>query len=98
MISKKEFKANCSFHEYGTGRNKINAIYYDYKSNAEEGFSGYKYMVSACVDDCLKAELIKEMYKWVILEKQNVPYWIDYKYAPTDKERFKISLSMKTRN
>jgi hypothetical protein len=54
-------------------------------------------MVSATVADCKKDELLQAMYNWVINEDQLIPYYIDYKYACTDKDRFKVQLTMKVR-
>ena len=98
MITKKEFKTKCSFHEYGRGKNKINTIYFDWHTSHEGNFAGYKYMVNAAVCDCKKDELLQAMYNWVIKEDQLIPYYIDYKYAATDKDRFKVQLTMKVKN
>ena len=84
-ISKKEFKERCSFHEYGRGYNKRNAIYYDYTKD------GFKYMVKADVTNCKKAELFNVLYNWVV--KEEIPdWWVVYRYAHTDNDRFKVAL------
>ncbi len=84
-MSKKDFKLKCSFHEYGRGKNKKNAIYFDYN------FHGYKYMVKANIEDCKRNELLNILYDWIF--NDIVPPWyVFYKYAPTDNERFKVSL------
>ena len=98
MITKKDFKTKCSFHEYGRGKNKINAIYFDWHTSHEGGFSGYKYMVSATVADCKKDELLQAMYNWINGLILQVPWYINYKYAATDKDRFKVQLTMKVRS
>jgi hypothetical protein len=85
-MTKKEFKSMCSFHEYGRGQNKHNAIYFDWKSS-----NGYKYMVKANVQDCLKSELLTALYNWIT--KQIQPDWfIEYRFAETDEKRFKVSI------
>lgn len=90
-MTKKEFKERCSFHVYGRGKNKRNAIYFDYKFEFKINANGYKYMVKADVEDELKSGLIKVLYNWVFNETQP-PWWVQYKYADTDQKRFKVSL------
>ena len=90
-MTKKEFKSECSFHEYGRGKKKRNAIYFDWKSDFKNNAVGFKYMVKADVQDCLRSELLNALYKWVTKLEQ--PDWyIQYKYAETDDKRFKVSL------
>lgn len=92
-MTKKEFKSRCSFHEYGRGQQKRNAIYFDWKTGETNGkfFAGFKYMVKSSVQNCLRNELFDAMYNWVTKEVQ--PTWyIDYKYADTDEKRFKVPL------
>lgn len=87
-ITKKGLKEKCSFHEYGRGQRKRNAIYFDKKEN------GFKYMVKAEVQDCKKAELFDIMYKWINgIEQPYSDYRIQYRYAGTDAERFKVALN-----
>ena len=88
-MTKKDFKLICSFHEYGSGSNKRNAIYFDYKCT--DNVQGYKYMVKASVSNVKKNELFNLFYDWVI-NKIQLPYYVEYRYALTDKERFKIKL------
>ena len=84
-ITKKEFKELCSFHEYGKGYKKRNAIYHGYTTD------GFKYMVKADVCNCKKAELFNVLYNWVVNEV--IPdWWVEYRYAHTDDKRFKVSL------
>lgn len=85
-MTKKEFKELCSFHEYGGGMKKRNAIYCGYKPEY-----GFKYMVKGSVINLKKNELFNVLYDWVMNEKQP-PYYVEYKYAHTDDERFKVSL------
>lgn len=90
-MTKKEFKSKCSFHEYGRGQNKRNAIYFDWKSDVKNNAVGFKFMVKANVQNCLKSELLEALYNWVTKGIQ--PDWyIEYKYADTDAKRFKVSL------
>jgi len=62
-ITKKEFKELCSFHEYGNGYKKRNAIYFGYKTNY-----GFKYMVKTSVENAKKNELFNILYNWVVNE------------------------------
>ena len=83
-MTKKEFKERCSVHEYGKGQKKRTAIYFDWSE-------GYKYMVKATVEDVKRPELFNILYDWVFNEIQ--PRWyVEYKYAFTDAERFKVSI------
>ena len=63
-MTKKDFKEQCSFHEYGYGKNKHNAIYFDWK-DTDTG-RGYKYGVAAAVEFETKAEPFNHFYDWVI--------------------------------
>ena len=91
-MTKKDFKEKCSFHQYGRGRNKRNAIYYDWKIDLKNDAVGYKFMVKSTVEDAKLNELFNVLYDWVINEV-DVPYWIQYKFADTEQKRFKVSLS-----
>lgn len=85
-MTKKTFKEMCSFHEYGSGRLKRNAIYFDRQPN------GFKFMVKANVVNISKQDLFNQLYDWVT-EKIQAPDWfVDYKYAKTDEERFKVPI------
>ena len=88
-MSKKSFKEMCSFHEYGKGKTKRNAIYFDWKEN-DEG-RGFKYMVKARVENATKKELFDVLYDWVANEVQP-PWYVEYRYAHVDEKRFKVSI------
>jgi hypothetical protein len=91
-MTKSDFKKECYTTIYKGNRIKINAIFFDWKqNNNKESFQGYKYMVKSNVLNCSKKELFDIMYNWVNNEVQP-PYYVLYKYAITDKERFKIPL------
>ncbi len=85
-MTKKEFKERCSFHVYGKGQKKRNAIYYDYLPSL-----GFKYMVKAEVRNSTKSELFDVLFDWVMHEVIP-PWWVDYRYAENDDKRFKVSL------
>jgi len=89
-MTKKNFKEKCSFHEYGRGKNKRNAIFFDWQSN-DKG-NGFKFMVKTKVCNFSKQELFNHLYDWVT-EKIQAPDWfVEYKYAKTDEERFKVPI------
>ena len=90
-MTKKAFKEMCSFHCYGKGQNKRNAIYYGWASEGHK-YAGFQYMVKASVERCSKAELFNALYDWVNGGILVVPYYVQYRYAQTDAERFKVSL------
>jgi len=97
-MTKKEFKEKCRFELYTNGRksSRVNAIYYDWKSEpqGETYIVGFKYMVYANVENCSKADLFKAFHNWVIKE-EHLPWYINYKYAETDSQRFKVPLSIR---
>lgn len=85
-MTKKEFKERCSFHAYGKGKEKRNAIFFDWKQP-----NGFKFMVKARVQFSKRNELFNILYDWVI--KGIEPDWyIQCKSAPTDQQRFKVPL------
>ena len=90
-MTQKQFKEDCSFHEYGRGQGKRNAIYYDWKSNFDNKAVGFRFMVKCSVADALKQELFKVLYDWVINE-QEPPWWVQYRFAEQEQDRFKVSL------
>jgi len=91
-MTKKEFKEHCSFHEYGNGQNKRNAIYYDWKSDFDNHAVGFRYMVKTGVQNALKSELFNELYDWVTGKIQQPSWWVEYRYAQTEQDRFKVSI------
>lgn len=94
-MTKKEFKEMCSFHTYRGHRTKINAIFFDWKTDKATGHSfGYKYMVSSNVENLSKAELFDYFYQWVTEKIVTLPWYINYRYADTDRNRFKVPLSL----
>jgi len=101
-MTKKEFKAGCNEQTY-TGWNghkiRINAFFFGWLSGEDmatgKRFAGYKYMVSTNVKNISKAKLFDLFYKWVE-NGENLPYYVDYKFAQFDIDRFKVSLSIKS--
>lgn len=89
-MTKKEFKERCSVHVYGKGKRKLNAIYFDWLSSGIK--SGYKFMVKTTIDLHNLTELRNIMYDWVIKDIEP-PYTVQYRYAMTDEDRFKVSLT-----
>ena len=88
-MTKKDFKENCYFQVF-TGRGvRINAIYFDYKSN-EHG-RGYKYGVATSTENSTKAELFDDFYKWI---NNNIylPHYVYSKVATYDSQRFKLEM------
>ncbi len=88
-MTQKDFKERCSFHQYGGGQRKKNAIFFDWKS--DEAGRGFKFMVKTSIQNNTRAELFKILWDWVINEIQP-DYFIDYKYAATDADRFKVPI------
>ena len=89
-ITKKDFKEQCNFQVF-TGRGiRINAIYFDYKS--DDFGRGYKYAAASGTENYTKAELLNEFYDWVI-KGVHMNYYVYSRFAQYDKQRFKLSLS-----
>lgn len=96
-MTKKELKNNCHSTVYTGGGNRINAFFFDWQKgdipNTNKIFVGYKYMVYANVRDLNKKDLFDIFYKW-IMGWETLPWYVKYKLAKTDEERFKVSLSL----
>jgi len=94
MTTKKEFKERCSFHLYtgvGYNRTKTNVIFFDWQDT--ENGRGFKYGVAADRTNCSKADLFKHLFEWVTKEV-SLPYYVRYKFAETDANRFKTPISL----
>jgi len=93
-MTKKDFKLICSFHVYGKGLNKTNAIYFDWKSkfSYDHNYAGFKYMVHSNVQRYNKQQLFDIAYLWFtqITYTPECPY----RFADTDEKRFKVSLTL----
>lgn len=94
-MTKKEFTQKCSFQAYAGHKVKINAIFFDWKSGDidDKYFAGFKYMVKANVRDITQKELFNMFYEW-IAKGTKLDYYVDYKFAENDLQRFKIPLSI----
>lgn len=90
-MTKKQFIERISYHNYGK-RNGFHAIYFDYAS--DKNYAGFKYMVSCRKEMSNKALLIKNMFDWVTQKINNLPYYIQTRYAETDEQRFKVKITM----
>jgi len=89
-MTKKELKEGCSFHEFGRGRNKVNAIYLEWKSN--EYGRGFKYGVACEIENATRAELFDYLYDWVV-NNVYLPYYVYSRFAQYDKQRFKAPIT-----
>ena len=95
-MTKKEFKEQCSFHEFGRGRNKVNAIYFDWQSN--EFGVGFKYGVAMEIENGTRADLFDELYEWVTSEgAKYLSHWIYSRVATYDSQRFKAPITFNYR-
>lgn len=85
-MTKKEFKELCDFHVYGSGKKKRNAIYYN------RGVNGFTHMVKTSVQNYKKAELFNILYDWVTGVISEPDYYVEYRYAKTEAEQFKVKI------
>jgi nicotinamide mononucleotide adenylyltransferase len=95
-ITKKAFRERCDFHTYTGSGSKTKVIYYDWQTFEHtdmERRTGFKYAVREGREKLKAIELFNILYDWVVNEVQP-PYYVGYKYAPTDKDRFKVPLSL----
>jgi hypothetical protein len=90
-MTKKEFREKCSFHTYGKGGGRSNAIFYDWQNGNGYKWLGFKFMVKSNVRNIRKQDLFDILYDWVN-DNIHPPYYVTYKYAETDEERFKVPL------
>jgi len=90
-MTKKDFKEQCNTdHCFGRGKGKVNAIYFDWKS--DEFGRGFKYAAAASVENMTKAELFDEFYNW-INNGVYMSYYIYSRFAQYDKQRFKLPMT-----
>lgn len=89
-MTKKLFKERCSFHKYGGTSYRLNSIYYDHQYTPEG--SGYKYVVKGVNTTIKVPELFNILYNWVV-NGVEPPYYVRFKHAVKDKDRFKIQIS-----
>lgn len=91
-MTKKSFIEDVDYHKYG----KKTVLFYDWKngdSTKGEHFRGFKYMVWVHKENATKKELMDIFYQWVNGLIDQVPYYVGYKFANTDDQRFKIPIS-----
>lgn len=90
-LTKKAFKEGCSLHHYG----KFKVIYYDWKSSTSgKPWVGFKYAIMESKGNPIKTkEMYDILYDWVV-NKVELPWYMNYIYAETDEKRFKVPLSM----
>jgi hypothetical protein len=95
-MTKKSFNQDVSYHNYGKRNGKI-ALFYDWQTgDYEKGerWRGYKWMVYCRKENATKKELMDIFYQWVNGIIDNLPYYIDYKFAITDDNRFKVPITL----
>ena len=92
-LTKKAFKGLCDVHVYTGGGRKLTAIFYDWKQANSN--CGFKYMVKGYSGEATRKQLYELLYGWITNGVTAMPYYADYKFAPTDDERFKVPLSMR---
>ena len=95
-MTKKTFNQEVSYHNYGKRDGKI-ALYYDWQGGdfqKNEHWRGFKYMVYCHKCDATKKELMDIFYQWVNGIINNVPWWVNYKFATTDNDRFKVAICL----
>lgn len=99
-MTKSDFKDRCNDQTY-TGWNghrvRVNAFFFDWKQGTTADgkyFGGYKYMVSTNVKNLSKAKLFDYFYQWITEKITQLPYYINYRYAENDTDRFKVPLSL----
>lgn len=97
-MTKKSFKEEVDYHNYVGGNTKgFHAFYHDYaQGDFEKGehWRGFKYLVYCRKEVATKKELFDIFYRFIKGEIENFPYYVIYKIANNDNERFKIKLSI----
>ena len=93
-MNKKEFKSLCDVHNYGRGKGKKIAIFFDWKQGTIENklYCGYKYLIYST--HYTQKDLINIMYDWITEKIQQVPYDVMYRYANEPMDRFKVPVCM----
>ena len=86
-MTKKEFKNRASIHHYGKS---YIAIFFDWLS--EDYGRGFKYGVWVVKPSTTQKDLLNLMYDWIYNDVQ-LPWYVHYKIAQNDNERFKVPIS-----
>jgi hypothetical protein len=95
VLTKKAFKELCDVHVYTGGGRRLTAIFYDWKQGNDNCSTGFKYMVKGYSGEVTRKQLYELLYGWVTNGITAMPHYADYRFAPTDKERFKVPLSLR---
>jgi len=92
-MTKKDFRERCDTDSvYGNGAKRINSVYVDWSEC--DNHKGFKFGAATSIENCTKAELFNHVYDWIVNEV-NLPYYIYYRVALTDAERFKTPIVFK---
>lgn len=92
-MTKKEYREKMDVHKYG--RSGI-VVYFDWKTSEYKApmyFNGYKYMIKASTENATQKMVIEAAYD-LIVKNEPVPYFMESYVAPTDKDRFKVPISL----
>lgn len=99
-MTKAEFKKQAravTYNGFNGYKKRINAFYFDWQEGEDisvgRQYRGFKYRISSDVKNITKAKLLDLFYDWVE-NGTNLPYYVDYRFAHLDIDRFKVSLSL----
>ena len=93
-LTKKAFKEIIHYSCYTGNQVKFHCIYYDHDPGIYgERSAGYKYAYAVSSQDANKTELFNLVYNH-ITKKFPLPWWIYSRTADSDKNRFKVGISL----
>lgn len=90
-MSFKEFKSRVRYDKYSNSRSTTHVFFFDWKEIGQD--RGFKFAVAAETKNATKAETLNQFHRWVC-KNINLDYYIRYKFAATDADRFKTPLSL----
>lgn len=90
---KQHVKATNAYSKYTGHHEAHHVIFFDWLFDGENNICGFKYAVACDITQATKAEVLNAMYNW-IFKDITLDFYIRYKFAITDKQRFKRPLSL----
>jgi hypothetical protein len=89
-MTKKDFNAKADYHSYGK---YLHAIFFDWQETNDG--RGFKYMIKCRKNLMTKKDLMNVLYEWAIKDNKDAfSYFVGYKFAQTDADRFKVPVAM----
>ena len=90
---KRHIEVTNGYSKYVGLQDSTHVIFFDWLRDDSNKIEGFKYAVACDITQATKAEVLNAMYNW-IFKDINLDFYIRYKYAITNNDRFKKPLSL----